>query len=87
MKSADGHARSDVDHRRILLPVLRIPAAGLEVDRVHDLRIEQFIQAPRNATRHGHTIKEVRVLRVLPADVHFTGRCTDRAGDGLLDDL
>ena len=87
MKAANRHPRGDIDDGGILLPVLGVPSAGLEIDRVHDLRIEQFIQAARNATRHGHAIKKICVLRMLAADVHFAGRCADRAGHRLLNDL
>src|SRR5207244_3932560 len=82
-----GNARGDVDHGGVLVAVLGVPAARLEVDLVHDLRVEQLVQAARDPRGDGDAVHVVRVLGVLTADVDFARGRTGGTHDGLLQDL
>jgi hypothetical protein len=87
VQSAARDPRRDIDDRRILVAVLGVPAARDEVDLIDHLRIEQLVQAPRHPGRNGDAIDVVRVLGVLPADVHLAGRRARGAGDRRLQNL
>ena len=87
VEAAAGNARVDVHDRCVLVAVFGIPPAGLEVDLIHDLGIEELIQAPRDAGWHRYAVHVVGVLRVLAADVNFSGWRPGGADDGLLQNL
>ena len=84
MEAAGGNARVDVHDRGVLVAVFGVPAAGLEIDLIHDLRIEELVQAPRDAGGHRYAVYIVSVLGMLPADVDLAGWSAGRAHDGLL---
>src|SRR5438128_6327003 len=87
MEPAGGNARGDIDDGRVLVAVLGIPPARLKVDLIHDLRVEQLVQAARDPRRDGDAVHIVRVLGVLTADVDFARGRAGGTYDGLLQDL
>src|SRR6266568_3328495 len=87
MEPARGDPRGDIDDGGVLVAVLGVPPARLEVDLVHDLRVEQLVQAARDPRGDGDAVYVVRVFGVLPADVDFACGRARGTHDGLLQDL
>ena len=87
VKASDRNPSGDINDGRVLVSIFRVPCAGLEIDLIHDCRIEELVETARDSSRHRHTVHVVRVLRVLAAYVNFTGWRARCARDGLLEYL
>ena len=87
VEAAGGNARGDVHDRGVLVAVFGVPPPRLEIDLIHDLGIEQLVQAARDTGGYGYAIHVVRVLRMLPADMDLARWGASRAHDGLLQEL
>ena len=51
---------------------------------IHDLGVEEFVQAPGDAGGHGYAVHAVGILRVLSADMDLARWSAGRAHDRLL---
>src|SRR2546427_1206929 len=64
VESTRGDPRVDVHDRGDLAPVLGVPSPGLEIDLVHDLRVEQLVQAPGDARGDRDAVQDRKSTRL-----------------------
>jgi len=84
VEAAGGNPGRDVHDRSVLVAVLGVPSPRLEINLIHDLGVEEFVQAPGDAGGHGYAVHVVGILRVLSADMDLAGWRAGRAHDRLL---